>query len=67
MLHIARVVAATMLVIGAFLAVTATNFLYDGMKGHLDPDWLVVAVSSGAAIAGLVALVFIEPRLRRKN
>ena len=67
-LHAARVLSATMLVFGTFGAVAATNYLHDDSgKGHLNPNWSAVTVCSVMTLAGLAALVLIEPRIRRKN
>jgi hypothetical protein len=58
-LHVVRVLAAAMLMWGTVFAVAETNYLYDGAKGHLYPDWPAVVVSSAVAIAGGMALFFI--------
>jgi hypothetical protein len=66
MLWIARVLAATMLVFGTMGAVAALN-LGDSPKGNLPVNWPAFNTSLVMALVGIIALFFIEPRIRRKN
>ena len=66
MLRVARVVAATTLSFGVLGAFAALN-LGDSPKKQLPVNWPAVISSSVMAIAGAVALVFIEPRVGRKS
>jgi hypothetical protein len=65
-LSVARVSAAIMLVFGAMGAIAALN-LGESLKGHLPVNWPGFATSSAMTLAGIAALYFIEPRIRRKS
>lgn len=65
-LWLARVVAATLLVFGAFGALASLN-LGDSPKGNLPVNWPAFISSSVMAVVGGVVLLFIEPHFRRKN
>ena len=65
-LSAAQLLAAIMLAFGIFGAIAALN-LGDSPKGHLPINWPALITSSVMAVVGGVALLFIQPRLRRKN
>jgi hypothetical protein len=64
MLSVSRILAAAMLVFGVMSAVAALN-LGDSQKGHMPVNWAGFYFSSTTAVAGVIALLFVEPQVRR--